>query len=118
MGNEGSGRLRRGWQTTRWEVAKPILKKDYLEGRVTDSTVPKYIYAMKDEFKDVKYENFRSNFSRMKRTIKQHKERASVDEAGFLHDMAIYTLANDLELIKNSIHTQQLQTVCKKICRI
>jgi len=33
----------------------------------------------------------------VKRTIKEYKVKASVDEAGLLLDMAIYTLAKDIE---------------------
>jgi hypothetical protein len=82
-------------QTTPWEIAKPILEKAYLEGEVTDGMKPADVWAMRSEFVDVKYKNFRSNFARMKKSIKENKERANDDEAGFLHDMTIYTLAKD-----------------------
>ena len=80
---------------TPWELAKPILEKDYLEGTITESMKPKDVWLMRSEFGSVKYENFRSNLSRMKKTIKAHKERANNDEAGYLHDVAIYTLAKE-----------------------
>ena len=83
-------------QPTPWELAKPILEKDYLEGTITNLMKPKDVWSMRSEFGKVKYENFRSNFSRMKKTIKAHKERANNDEAGYLHDVMIYTLAKEI----------------------
>mmetsp|Transcript_26735 Transcript_26735/g.62789 ORF Transcript_26735/g.62789 Transcript_26735/m.62789 type:complete len:158 (-) Transcript_26735:10-483(-) len=56
---------------------------------------PADVWAMQPEFVEVKYENFRNNFARMKRTIKEHKNRAEIDEAGFLHDISLYPLAKD-----------------------
>ena len=82
---------------TPWEIAKPILRKLYLEGTITDSMKPQDVYAMQPEFVDVEYPNFRNNFANMKRTIRQNKERADIDEAGFLHDTAIYPMAKDLD---------------------
>lgn len=93
---------------TDWEVAKPILRKDYLEGRVIDSMKPKDVWEMRPEFKSVKYENFRNNFARLKRTIKEHQNRAEIDEAGYLHDMAIYKLAKDTAGCWDGSDAQQL----------
>jgi hypothetical protein len=80
---------------TPWEIAKPLLQKHYLAGDITDDMPPFDVWVMQPEFVDVKYENFRNNFASMKRTIKKHKERATRDEAGYLHDVAIYPLAKD-----------------------
>ena len=50
---------------------------------------PKDVWAMQPEFAAVTYINFRNNFANMKRTIKEHKDRANIDEAGFLHDLTM-----------------------------
>ena len=80
---------------TPWEKAKAILRDDYLNDVVTDAMKPKDVYESRQEYKDVKYANFRNNFSRLKRGIKENQERANSDEAGYLHDINIYTLAKD-----------------------
>ena len=82
---------------TPWELAKPILENCYLEGTINDLMKPKDVWMMRSEFRKVKYENFRSNFSRMKKTIRAHKDRASQDEVRYVHDIAIYTLAKDTQ---------------------
>ena len=77
---------------TPWERAKFILTANYLKGQITDSMKPKEVWEMKAEFKAVAY-----NFSRLKKSIKEHKNQSDIDEAGFLHDISIYTLAKDLK---------------------
>merc|ERR1711862_1083953 len=53
------------------------------------------IHGMRVEFKNVVYERFRNNFSRLKKGIQKHMERAELDESGYLHDISIYTLAKN-----------------------
>ena len=101
-------------EKTPWEIAKPILTKDYEEGRITDTMKPKQVYEMKAEFKEVKYENFRNNFSRLKRSIREYKHRSDVDVAGFLHDTSIYTLAKDLDEYWDGSEAQRLLKKDKK----
>ena len=103
--------MARNKSATPWEIAKPILKADYLEGRVTDSMKPKEVWEMKAEFKAVTYRNFRTNFSNLKKSIKDHKNRSDIDEAGFLHDMSIYKLAKDLD---NYWDGSEAQTLLKQ----
>ena len=88
-------------KSTPWDIAKPILYNDYHEGRVTGSMKPKDVWDMREEFKAVEYKNFRTNFATMKRRIRENKGRSDIDEAGFLRDMSIYTLAKDTEGIWN-----------------
>ena len=78
---------------TPWEIAKPILRELYLDGSIDDAMKPKEVWALQPEFVDVKYENFRTNFAKMKKSIKENQNRADNDETGFLHDMTIYKLA-------------------------
>ena len=93
---------------TPWEIAKPILRKYYLDGDITDAMKPKEVWEMQPEFLAVKYENFRTNFATMKRSIKVHKDRADMDETGFLHDMALYTLAKDSDGYWDGSEAQKL----------
>ena len=93
---------------TPWEIAKPLLEKDYLNGVVNDAMKPKDVWAMKKEFMDVKYENFRSNFWRMKKTIRLNKDRATEDEDRFCHDVAIYPLAKDTPGFWDGLEAQEL----------
>jgi hypothetical protein len=81
---------------TPWEIAKPLLEKDYLEGRATADMQPREVIKLRDEYKKVKVENFRSNWKAMKERIQAHKTRATEDAHDFLHDMQLYTLARDL----------------------
>ena len=82
---------------TPWEIAKPILKKDYLDGTITNSMKPSAVYRMREEFTNVPYANFRNNFRTLKNGIKDHTQRAKIDQTGFLHDIAIYSLAKDTD---------------------
>jgi hypothetical protein len=82
---------------TSWEIAKPILLEAYLAGVITDAMKPSEVWPMRQEFHAVEYKRFVDNFARMKRGIRKHRERASADEAGFLRDMAIHTLAKDID---------------------
>lgn len=95
-------------QLTEWEIAKPILLKYYLNGTITDAMKPQDVWAMQPEFVAVKYENFRNNFANMKRKIRENRERADIDEAGFLHDLAIYPLARDCQGYWDGSDAQEL----------
>lgn len=57
---------------------------------------PADVYAFRWEFSQVNYNNFRSNFCNLKKTIRKNRERAEADEAGYLHDIAIFPLAKDI----------------------
>ena len=83
---------------TPWEIAKPILKKYYIDGTITDSMKPSVVYQMREEFTNVvPYSNFRNNYRTLKMGIKNHIQRADIDQTGFLHDVAIYSLAKDTD---------------------
>jgi len=89
--------------------------KDYLDGVcysvVTDIMKPKHVWMLKQEFREVKYENFRNNFAWMKKSIKEHRSRAVVDEAGFRHDMELYDLAKDTAGFWDGSEAQQLLAI-------
>ena len=82
-------------EPTEWEIAKPILLKQYLDGIITDSMMPNAVWKMQPEFTAVPYVNFRTNFRNMKRGVQANRNRAAEDEAGLLRDMTIHKLAKD-----------------------
>ena len=43
---------------TPWEIAKPLLEKDYLSGEVTNDMHPRDVVKLRDEYTHVKYQNF------------------------------------------------------------
>jgi hypothetical protein len=80
---------------TPWDIAKPLLEADYLEGRATDDMFPRDVVKLRWEYSEVNVKNFRSNWLALKKRISTHKARAEEDELMYLHDMTIYTLAKD-----------------------
>ena len=58
---------------TPWEMAKPILYKDYTEGFISDSMKPSDVWKLRSVYWNVNYNNFRGNFAAMKRTVKKKK---------------------------------------------
>jgi hypothetical protein len=80
---------------TAWDIAKPLLEKDYLDGVATDDMPPRDVVKLRDEYKAVKVGNFRSNWLAMKKRVTVNKGRADEDELMYLHDMTIYRLAKD-----------------------
>jgi hypothetical protein len=80
-----------------WKIAKPILEKDYLEGRATDDMQPAEVIALRPEiYGKVKATNFGNNWRAMKARFGRDRKRSEEDEVLFLHDMTIHTLAADL----------------------
>ena len=81
---------------TPWEIAKPLLEKDYLENRATDDMAPRDVIKLRpEEYGAVKVEHFRSNWAAMKKRIREHKARALEDAEFLAHDVQLYTLAKD-----------------------
>ena len=64
---------------TAWEVAKPILEKDYLEGRITDTMKRSQVHKMRPEYEKVNINNFGNNQNRLKKTIREFKSNATRD---------------------------------------
>ena len=54
---------------TAWEIAKPLLEKDYLDGLVNDEMPRGEVHRFRDEYKKVPINNFGNNWLRMKRSI-------------------------------------------------
>ena len=92
-----------------WVIAKPILKKDYLEGRATDDMPPREVIALRpDIYGRVKATNFGSNWRAMKERIGRDRKRSEEDEVMYFHDMTIHTLAADLPGYWNGSDAQRL----------
>lgn len=80
---------------TAWEIAKPLLEKDYLDGKATDDMPPSVVVAMRVEYENVPYRNFCPNWLALKKRIKSNKQRAVDDEDALTHDLAFYRLSKD-----------------------
>jgi hypothetical protein len=76
----------------KWETseAKKLLQKDLEEGRVTAQMAPDEVYAMKDEYREFKYENFRNNLLTLKKKAEQNGDSAAFDSAALANDEKIY----------------------------
>lgn len=68
--------------------AKEMLKKDIMDGVVTDELDPKHVYDMRDEYKNYEYKNFKVNLQNLSSSIRNQKQAAVNSAAaydGFLH---------------------------------
>ena len=95
-------------EKTPWDKAKPLLLKLHLDGTITNAMKPRDVWAMQQEFVDVKCENFCTNFATMKRTIRKQRHHADVDEAGCLDDIAIHSLASSSDGCWDGSEAQRL----------
>lgn len=77
---------------TKWEIAKPILEKDYLEGRITDDMRRGFVHKMRKEFEEVPINNFGNNWLRMKKSIGAAKSHAVRDRLALIHDRNLYPI--------------------------
>ena len=75
---------------TPWEVAKPVLERDCLEGRVTDSMARKDVHAFRPEFQAVPINNFGNNWNRIKKSAQELKRIAVIDSAALFHDKILH----------------------------
>eukprot|EP00980_Cylindrotheca_fusiformis_P021822 scaffold8663_cov164-Cylindrotheca_fusiformis.AAC.2 len=89
MSGKKKGRL------SAWDIAKPLLEKDYLNGFATDDMAPRDVVNLRPEYRAVKMTNFRTNWLALKKRIQEHKDRAVEDQLMFQHDLTIYKLAKD-----------------------
>ena len=93
---------------TPWEIAKPILEKEYLAGRITDQMKPGHVHKLREEFTAVPINNFRNNFNKMKDVYRQYKARANIEERALRHDMELYPPA------PNRWHGSKVQALLKE----
>ena len=78
---------------TPWELAKGTLRREYLDGIVTDDMAPKDVWASKQLYRDVPYHRFRDNFRKMKNRIVEHRGRAEEEAELLQGDLGLYDLA-------------------------
>jgi hypothetical protein len=69
--------------------AKKLLKKDIIDGTVTDDMAPIFVYAMRQEYKPYKLENFRSNLRSLQKKIQRDYGRRDRDCMDYGHDKII-----------------------------
>lgn len=94
---------------TAWDIAKPLLEDDFLNGIARDDMWPRDVRAMRPEYEAVPVSNFNANWRALKTRITAHQERAEEDEARFLHDtLTIYTLAKKTDGCWDGSAAQQL----------
>eukprot|EP00957_Ditylum_brightwellii_P202644 15331064-Ditylum_brightwellii.AAC.1 len=80
---------------TAWDIAKPLLEKDFLEGYARANMKPSEVRALCTEYQNVKAANFSNNWRAMKKRIADHKNRAREDASLYQHDIALYKLAKN-----------------------
>ena len=95
---------------TPWEIAKPFLEKDILEGRIKDHMFPREVKLLR-----IQYENcgkgFGSNYRRLQKTMGGNEKRGRDDLNSYLHDISIKTLAKDMA---NTWHGSEAETKLKE----
>ena len=98
---------------TVWEIAKPLLEKDYLEGRVTDDMKRAFVHQLRDEFKVVPINRFGANWLRMKKTIGSMRQHATRDAVALEHDRQLYPVNEErwdqseaMRLLKEDIENE------------
>lgn len=69
-----------------WEIAKPILEKDILEGRVPGTMEAKDVRALRPEYQGVKAENFKTNLKALRARLKKNKITSSWELAELRKD--------------------------------
>ena len=80
-----------------WYVAKPILHEDYVAKQITDDMDIIDVHNMKTEFKNVDFERFKTNFTKLKERIDKDQARAELDFAGYQRDILVHKLAKDID---------------------
>ena len=80
---------------TKWDIAKPLLERDYLLGNVTDTMRRAEVHGHRDEYKAVPINNFGNNWNRMKKKIKDLKRDSDRDQIAFDHDRKLHPVDPD-----------------------
>jgi hypothetical protein len=80
---------------TPWLIseAKELLAKDILAKKV-DGMGPKAVFAMRKEYQQYEYKNFRSNLLALRKAIQLQHDLADADSAALAHDERIRPRAN------------------------
>ena len=75
------------WRKSR---AKMNLKKDILDGAVTDDMNAREVYNTRPEYKDYDYTRFTANLRALQKAIEDGHEQAVEDLANYYHDMNLH----------------------------
>jgi hypothetical protein len=67
--------------TTPWEIAKEILKEDFCAGMLPRTLGPYDVWDLRDEYRAVKYENFRTNLNKLRNKLESQQISAASDDA-------------------------------------
>lgn len=57
-----------------WDIARPLVEKDYADGTITKEMKPADVYKMRPEYQAVPYTNFRTNLCAAKKRVDKEKE--------------------------------------------
>ena len=79
---------------TPWEVAKPLLIQDIIDGEITDDMFPRVAKLKRIEYTKVG-KNWGNNYRALQASVRKNKNRALRDEAVFNNDTNIYNQANE-----------------------
>ena len=79
-------------QLTAWEIAKPILEREFLAGNIKADWPRGRVHKFCDEFEAVPINNFGNNWNRMKASIGRLQSDADRDAAAFCHDMLLHPI--------------------------
>ena len=77
----------------RYSEAKKQLIKDILDGTL-DGKGPGEVHEFRPEYKERKYENFRTNLNNLRKALKEQRARADSDDAALAHDEALNLRTN------------------------
>jgi hypothetical protein len=97
-----------------WYIAKPLAEQMYIDKIITSDMTMETIHQLRDEFKAVEFDKFKTNFTRSKKRIDKDWERAKADSEGYIRDMSLpnHILARVQE---DEWHGSKAQTMLRKI---
>ena len=76
-----------------WDIAKPFLERDILEGKVTSIMFPRQVKALRQEYQAVG-DGFGQNYRNLQKKIVGLKNRASADNQALQHDRIIFPVSS------------------------
>ena len=80
---------------TKWQIAKPLLERDYLDGTVTDSMKRMQVWKSRPEYEACNINSFGTNFLLIKKKAKEMKRRAVIDAAALCYDRFLYPITSE-----------------------
>jgi hypothetical protein len=77
--------------------AKFLLREDIIAGDVPEWMESKAVYAMRPEYAEFKYENFRTNLIHLRENVVASRARMQADCEAYGHDRGVLSVLRDLE---------------------